>query len=158
MPPKRSRYEIDEYIPAAYKPTPAANNPTDGSQSITQRHTQYEMSDALRTSRVKTVLNVEHEAEPTTLADAAMVAEVADNIPPELIQVDYDSDDEEADDLDDNIDRELEAADIDRELEAAGLGEIHAPEPTVIQSRHIRKTHTVSRTLSHPLVLFSLHV
>ena len=35
MLPKCSRYEIDEYIPTAYKPTPATNNPTDGSQSIT---------------------------------------------------------------------------------------------------------------------------
>ena len=87
-----------------------------------------------------------------------MVAEVADIIPPELIQVEYDSDNKEADDLDDNIDRELEAADIDCELEATGLGEIHAPELTMIQSRCIQKTHTVSHTLSHPLVLFSLHV
>ena len=101
------------------------------------------MSDALRTSRVKTVLNVEHEAEPTTLADVAMVA---DDIVPELIQVDYDSDNDETDNLDDDIDRELEAADIDCELEAAGLGEIRAPETT--QSRRVRKTHTVSHTLS----------
>jgi len=135
MPPKRSRYEVDEYVPADKSPAPATNNPTGSSKPITQRHTQYEMSDALRTSRVKTVLNVEHEAEPTTLTDVAMVA---DDIVPELIwQVDYHSDNEETDNLDDDIDRELEAADIDCELEAAGLGEIRAPETT--QSRRVRK-------------------
>ena len=115
------------------------------------------MSDALRTLRVKTVLNVEHEAEPTMLTDAML----ADDIVPELIQVDYDSDNEEVNDLQVNdIDHELEVAGlgdaIDCELEAAGLGEICTPK--TIPSRRVRKTHTVSHTLSHPLILFSLHV
>jgi hypothetical protein len=148
MPPKRSRYEVDEYIPTANMPTATANNSTGGSQPITQRHTQYEMSDALRSSRVKTVLNVEHDAEPTTFADA-MVAD--DTNIPDLIQVDYDSEDEETDNLEGNSGYD---DDIDRELEAAGLGEIRVP-----QARRVRKIHTVSQSLSHPLlVFFTSHV
>jgi hypothetical protein len=148
MPPKRSRYEVDEYVQPTT--TPTANNPTGGSQPITQRHTQYEMSDALRTSRIKTVLNIEHEAEPTTFTDA-MVAD--DTNIPNLIQVDYASDDEEPNNPEGNSGYD---DDIGRELEAAGLGEIHVPE--AIQSRRVRKIHTVSRTLSLPLVFFSSHL
>jgi hypothetical protein len=156
MPSKRTRYEVDEYVPAANNPIPAANNPTGGSQSIIQRHTQYEMSDALRTSRVKTVLDVEHEAELTTLADEIIADDivVADNTDlPNLIEVDYDSDDEETNDLDGRSDYN---DDIDRELEAAGLGEIRAPE--TIQLRRVRKTHTVNHTSFHHLPLFLLYV
>lgn len=142
MPPKRSRYEVDEYVPAAKNPTPATNNATGSSQPITQRHTQYEMSDALRTSRVKTILKVTREAEPTTITDEMVVDDIlADNDAddtdlPGLIDVDGDSDDEETDELDGYHD------DINQEFEAAGLGEIHAPE--TIRSRRVRKTHTVS--------------
>jgi hypothetical protein len=158
MPSKRTRYEVDEYVPIAHNPAPATNNATGGSQSITQRHTQYEMSDALRTSRVKTVLSVEHEAEPTTLTDEIIADDIVDDIViaddtdlPGLIEVDYDSDDEETDANSGYDD------DINRKLEAAGLGEIHAPE-TIQLSGRVRKTHTVSHTSSHSSVLFLLHV
>ena len=148
MPPKRSRYEVDEYVSAANNPTLATSNPTGSSQPITQRHTQYEMSDALRTSRVKTILEVEREAEPTTVTDEMVVDNilVADNNAddtdlPGLIDVDDDSDDEETEDLDSHSGYH---DDINRELEAAGLGEIHAPE--TIRSKRARQTHTVSHT------------
>jgi len=156
MPPKRSRYEVDEYVPPANNPTAATNNSTGGLQPITQRHTQYEMSDALRTSRVKTIVDIEHEAEPTTLADEIIADDIVagDNTDlPDLIEVDYDSDDEETDDLDGGSGYN---DDIDRELEAAGLGEIRAPE--IIQLRRVRKTHTVSHTSFHQLVSFLLYI
>ena len=151
MPLKHSQYEVDEYVqPTTNNLTPTANNPTGSLQPITQRHTQYKMSKSC-TSWIKTVLNVEHEAEPT-MATNAMVAEDTDI--PNLIQVDYDLDDEEPNNPEGNSGYDNN---INHELEAAGLGEVHVI-PGAIPSRCVRKIHTISRILSLPLVFFLSHV
>lgn len=56
MPPKRARYDVDEYVPATHNPN------IETRPMVTGQHTQYEMVDASRSSRVKTVLSIEHEA------------------------------------------------------------------------------------------------
>ena len=137
MPPKRSRYEVDEYVPVT-------NTPTVDSEPITRQHTQYEMSDASHTSRVKTVLNIEHEESPTILTDAHHAALTEELDIPDLVPMDdEDLSDDEGPDDDGQGDLGFDN-DIDRELEAAGLGNICAPKP--VKSRRIRNTHTVSCT------------
>ena len=151
MPLKHSQYEVDEYVqPTTNNPTPTANNPTGSSQPITQRHTQYKMSESC-TSWIKTVLIIEHEAKLTMVTDPIVANDT--NIP-DLIQVDYDSDDEEPNNPKGNSGYD---DDIDRELEAAGLREVHVV-PGAILSRCVWKIHTISHTLSLPLVFFSSHI
>jgi len=74
MPPKRSRYEVEEYVSA----TP--NPPREARPMVTGQHTQYEMVDASRSSRVKTVLRIEHEAAPTPVI-------TEEDIPPQMMEV-----------------------------------------------------------------------
>jgi hypothetical protein len=135
MPPKRSRYEVEEYVPAAPNPHREAR------PVVTGRHTQYEMVDASRSSRVKTVLSIEHEAAPTP-------AILEDDISPHFMEVDYDYN-EGPDNGHDDSGRD---DDKDRELEAAGLEEIRMPE--VIRSKRVRRTHTVSHILDHPALAY----
>ena len=131
MPPKRSRYEVDEYVPVA-------TTPTVDSRPITRQHTQYEMRDASRTSRVKTVLNIEHEELPIILTDTALTEDV--DIPDLVPMHDEDLSDEEGPADDGQGDSGFDN-DIAHELEAAGLGNIRAPKP--VKSRRVRNTHTV---------------
>jgi hypothetical protein len=74
MPPKRSRYEVEEYVPAA------PNSPREARPMVTGQHTQYEMVDASRSSRIKTVLSIEHEAVPIPVI-------TEDNNPSQLMEV-----------------------------------------------------------------------
>lgn len=135
MPSKRSRYNVDEYVAV----------PVGHTQPSTRHHTQYEMGDALRTSRVKTILNLEHE-EPTIHADAILTDEVEI---PDLIQME-DCSDDEGDDVGPGTSGFDD--DIHRELEAAGLGEIHTT--GAMKSKRVRKTHTVRRFLFEPSIFF----
>jgi hypothetical protein len=74
MPPKRSRYEVEEYVSAAPKST------RDARTMVTGRHIQYEIADALTSSRVKTVLSIEHEVAPTPIT-------TKEDVLPQLMQV-----------------------------------------------------------------------
>jgi hypothetical protein len=105
------------------------------------------MGDALRTSRVKTILNLEHE-EPTIHADAILTDEVEI---PDLIQME-DCSDDEGDDVSPGTSGFDD--DIHRELEAAGLGEIHTT--GAMKSKRVRKTHTVHPSCPNLLYFSSL--
>lgn len=72
MPPKRARYDVDEYVTATHNPD------VETRPMVTGQHTQYEMVNASRSSRVKTILSIEHEA-------TAPVA-IEDDVP-ELMEV-----------------------------------------------------------------------
>ena len=140
MPSKCSRYDVDEYVAVLVGHT----------QPSTQHHTQYEMGDALCTSHIKTILNLEHK-EPTIHTNAILTDEVE---VPDLIQME-DCSDDEGDDVgpgNSGFDD-----DIHHELEAAGLGEIYTT--GAMKSKCIHKTHTVHPFLFKPSIFFfSLNV
>ena len=108
------------------------------------------MGDALHTSHIKTILNLEHK-EPTIHADTILTDEVE---VPDLIQMEDCSDDEGDDVSPRNSGFD---DDIHHELEAVGLGEIHTT--GAMKSKRVCKTHTVHPFLFKPSIFFfSLNV
>ena len=133
MPPKRHQYEVDEYVF------------THSSEAMaSQQHTQYEMGNTLRASRVKTVVTIEHEEDFTLVTNATDV--------PDLMEVNNNSDNEGHDNGHDHV----HGDEADHELEAAGLGEICSTEAG--KSKRVHKAHTVSNILDDPGVTYLLNL